>query len=333
MIAGDLAKQYLRRYSTTSTLQIARILSKEHPLIFGDIEQARQVVRYYRGAQGKENRQYLKDTEFIRPIEQALQDKYNPYGLPPAETDDWSPVSLPFSKGRGLVLADLHIPYHDIEAITATFDWAKNSGYTDFVLFDGDISDCYQLSRFEKDPRKRAFKSELDDFKSLLDATSKVFPKAQIILKYGNHDNSLEFYLRRRAPELLGLETYIMDDYIGLKARGIFTVPHDVPIKVGKLNILHGHELQSLSTAVNPSRGAYLKALECVLIAHSHRTSQHAEMSMSGRLDTAWSIGCLCQLHPEYARLNKWNHGCAGLEVDKDDFEIDNKRIIKGRVR
>ncbi len=333
MIAGDLAKQYLRKYSTASTLQIARILQKEHPLIFSDLEHARHIVRYYRGANGQTGRQCLKDTEFIRPIEEALEQKYNPYGLPPADNDDWSPVSLPFNKGRGLVLADLHIPYHDIEAITACFDWAQNSGYTDFILFDGDVSDCYQLSRYEKDPRKRSFKSELDHLKTLLDVTQKTFPKAQIILKFGNHDNRLERYLMRRAPELLGMEAYMRDTYLDLVGRGIFVVEHDVPIKVGELNILHGHELMNIQTAVNPARGAYLKALECVLLAHSHRTSQHAEMSLSGRLDTAWSIGCLCQLHPEYARLNKWNHGFCGLEFDKDDFEIDNKRILKGMVR
>lgn len=333
MIAGDLAKQYLGRYQTTSTLQIARILQKEHPLIFGDIEQARHVVRYYRGALGKDARRTLKDTEFIRPIEEAMQDKYNPYGLPIPVKEDWSPVSLPFVSGRGLVMADTHIPYHDIEAITVAFDWAKNNGYIDFILLDGDLNDFYMLSYFEKDPRNRSFKNELDDTNVFLDSIEKAFPSAQIILKGGNHDYRWEAFLRRRAPELLDMKDFIWEEYLKLKQRGIFTVAHDVPIKVGKLNILHGHELQSLSTVVNPARGAYLKAIECVLIAHSHRTSQHAEMSMSGRLDTAWSIGCLCQLHPEYSRLTKWNLGVAGMEFDKDDFEIENKRILKGHVR
>lgn len=333
MIAGDITKQYLRRYSTTSTLQIARILQKEHPLIFGDIEQAREVVRYYRGAHGNKHRAALKDIEFIRPIEQAMQDKYNPYGLPPAVDDNWTPVSLPFSKGRGLIIADLQIPYHDIEAITATFDWANNSGYIDFVLLNGDIDDFYQLSKFDKDPRKDSFLKELKATNTLLDSIEKTFPKARIIWKDGNHDNRFFLYLRRRAPELLELSDFVREKELKFEERGVFFVPNDVPIKVGKLNILHGHELQSVSTAVNPARGAYLKALECVLLAHSHRTSQHAEMSLSGRLDTAWSIGCLCQLHPEYARLNKWNHGCAGLEFDQNDFEIENKRIIKGKVR
>ena len=35
----------------------------------------------------------------------------------------------------------------------------------------------------------------------------------------------------------------------------------------------------------------------------------------------------------EYARINKWNHGFAGLEFDGNDFEIENKRIVKGAVR
>ena len=333
MLVGDITKQYLKRFKSTSSLQIAKKLVDEHPLIFGNLEQARDAVRYYRGASGQSNRKKLQDTEFIRTLEDAMAKKYNPYGLPNAVSEEWSPVSLPFSKGKGLVIADLHIPYHDVEAITVAMNWAKQNNYTDFVLFDGDISDHYTTSRFNKDPRLRSFKSELDDTNKLCDAVEKAFPKAFIIWKKGNHDNRLEYFLRARAPELLDMEYFIRDEYLKLKERGFISIPHDVPIRVGKLNILHGHEIQNLSVVVNPARGAYLKALECILLAHCHRTSQHAEMSMSGRLDTSWSVGCLCQLHPEYARINKWNLGFAGLEFDGDDFQIENKRIVKGMPR
>jgi len=333
LLAGEIAKRYLKRFSGASSNQIAKILAEKHPLIFPDSEQARNIVRYYRGAQGKAARSRLTTDEYIRPIEEAMEKKYNPFGLPEAVADDWTPVSLPFTKGRGVVIADLHIPYHSVEAITVAVQWAKVNKYTDFVLFDGDIIDHYTLSRFDKDPRNRSFKLELDDTMKLFDAFEKAFPKAQVILKWGNHDNRLERFLRQRAPELLDMETFIKDEYLKTRERGFITVPHDVPIQIGKLNILHGHELQGTSTAVNPARGAYLRALECVLLAHHHRTSQHAETSLSGRLDTSWSIGCLCQLHPEYARLNKWNQGVAGLEFDGDDFQIDNKRIVNGQVR
>lgn len=333
MLSGDTAKQYLKRFSSSSSLQIARLLHQDHPLIFDNVEHARRIVRYYRGASGKKNKNTLKDTEFVRSIEDAMSKKYNPYGLPDEVTNDWTPVSIPFHKGRGLVVGDLHIPYHSVEAVTVAMTWAQENEYTDFVLFDGDINDHYSLSRFEKDPRNRSFKQELDDTIKLFDSFQKAFPKAQLIIKYGNHDNRLEKYLRTKAPELLDMEDFIKDEYLKIKQRGFITIPHDVPLTIGKLNILHGHEIQSISTAVNPARGAYLKSLECILLAHCHRTSQHAETSLSGRLDTSWSIGCLCQLHPEYARLNKWNQGMAGIEFDHDDFEIENKRIVKGTAR
>jgi len=333
MLTGEIAKQYLRRFGNASTIQLARKLVEEHPLVFGSVEQARSILRYYRGAYGKHGRHYLKDTEHIRSLEDAMAQKYNPFGLPEAVRDDWSPVSLPFKRGRGLVIADLHIPYHDVEAITIAMQWAKKDNYTDFVLLDGDVNDHYIISRFEKDPRNRSFKSELDDTIKLFDSLERAFPKAQVIIKYGNHDNRLERFLRARAPELLDMQDFIKEEYLRTKQRGFVTVPHDVPIKVGKLNIVHGHEIQNVSLAVNPARGAYLKAMECVLLAHCHRTSQHAETSLSGRLDTSWSIGCLCYLHPEYSRLNKWNHGMAGLEFDDNDFEIENKRIVKGKAR
>jgi len=333
MLSGDITKQYLSRFRNASSLLIARKLHDEHPLIFADVETARSCVRYYRGALGKHARKSLVSDEYIRSLEEAMSHKYNPFGLPESVSDNWTPVTLPFHKGRGLLVADLHIPYHDVEAITIAFQWAKKNNYTDFVLIDGDISDHYTISRFEKDPRNRSFKQELDDTNQFFDALEKAFPKAHIIIKYGNHDYRLESFLRRRAPELLDMQDFIKDEYLKLKQRGFITVPHDVPIKVGKLNILHGHEFQNMSIAVNPARGAYLKALECVMLAHCHRTSQHAEMSLSGRLDTSWSVGCLCQLHPEYARINKWNQGMSGLEFDEDDFQIENKRIVKGSPR
>jgi len=332
-LAGETAQKYLRLYPEAPTKQLARMLHDDHPLIFDDLELARNIVRYYRGAKGKAKRHNARP-EFIRKTEDILKAKYNPFGLPEAVKDDWGPVALPVKKGRGIVIADLHIPYHDIEAITTTFNYALSQHSMEFVLIDGDLNDDYQLSRFEKNPERRNFKAELEDTKKFLDALNDAAPGAQIIIKWGNHDNRLDRYLRSKAPELFQLKEYIREDYLGIKERGITIIEHDVPIKVGKLNILHGHEIQNLSTVVNPARGTYLKTLECALIAHSHRTSQHTETSISGRLDTAWSIGCLCQLHPEYARVaNKWNHGFAILEVDGDDFEVENKRIIKGMVR
>jgi hypothetical protein len=54
---------------------------------------------------------------------------------------------------------------------------------------------------------------------------------------------------------------------------------------------------------------------------------------MLDRQIASYSTGCLCQLTPRYARVNRWNHGFATLEAEKGgDWDIRNLKIIKGKV-
>jgi hypothetical protein len=53
---------------------------------------------------------------------------------------------------------------------------------------------------------------------------------------------------------------------------------------------------------------------------------------MNGNITTTWSVGCLSELHPMYMPLNKWNHGFAIVDIDKEDFQVTNKRIHNGKV-
>lgn len=42
----------------------------------------------------------------------------------------------------------------------------------------------------------------------------------------------------------------------------------------------------------------------------------------------------MCDLAPDYARLNKWNHGFALVEVrDDGEFDVENLRIVGDTVR
>jgi len=332
MIAGDLAKQYLRKFPSAPTNQIAKMLIRDHPLIFEDKEAARGLVRYYRGAHGARDKDKLQDTDMIRSIEEGIELRYNPYGFPDAVDDAWTPMPLPIRRGRGVILADLHLPYHEVRALTMAFGWATKELYTDFVVYNGDFFDFHGFSKFERDPEARKFSDDIKVANALLDATEKAFPSAQIILKLGNHDNRLRRYLRTKAPELFDLQDFLIEEQLQIRKRGAILVPHDVPLTVGRLNILHGHEIRSFS-AVNPARGMFLKSLECTISAHLHKTSQHTSVTMMGRNITCWSLGCLCNLHPEYARINDWNWGCAGITVDGTDFEIDNRRIFEDMVR
>jgi len=102
----------------------------------------------------------------------------------------------------------------------------------------------------------------------------------------------------------------------------------------GKLPIIHGDELwTSLTNPVNPARGLFLKAKDLALCAHHHQHSEHTEKDILGRQITCWSMGCLCELSPEYMPINKWGHGFVIVEKEPDgEFEMSNKRIWKGKV-
>jgi hypothetical protein len=55
---------------------------------------------------------------------------------------------------------------------------------------------------------------------------------------------------------------------------------------------------------------------------------------MFGRETVCFSTGCLCDLRPPYAVLNKWNHGFALVQVKAGrEFDVQNCRIVSGKVR
>ena len=85
---------------------------------------------------------------------------------------------------------------------------------------------------------------------------------------------------------------------------------------------------------VNIARGLYLRAKANTICGHHHRTSEHTEMNINGKITTTWSVGCLSELHPAYMPINSWNWGFAmvTLSDDKKSFEVENKRIFNGKV-
>jgi hypothetical protein len=329
-----IAEKIVRENKELPSKTIARILLKKYPLRFKDVEHARLCVRRIRGAQGKKFKKEAKP-DLIRTPEQSEACRSNPYGLPESMSDDWKIIPFPITKGSGLVIADMHYPFQDNAAITLAMNWAKKNEYIDFILLDGDIGDFHALSRFDKEPTAIRYRTEMDGIKQILETLARVFPKAQIIYKKGNHEYRLTHYLILKAPEIFEMKPFLFEDYLNFKGLGIKSFENDDVFNVGKLLIGHGDEFGSISTAVSPARGLLLKTFECGLIAHNHKQSMHSESTGLDKVITTWSIGCTCTLHPQWLRFNKWTHGCAGLRVDGKDFEVENKRIFvkEGMVR
>ena len=325
MTKADIARKYRSENPDMPTLKLARIMYKENKVAFADIEDARGKLRYIEGKSSKINKTVIA-SEFYMKEERPR----NPYKLPDSDETEYKPFHLKAS--RLLLLSDIHIPYHSIEALTATFNFAKKEK-PDAILLNGDTLDFFGLSKFCKDPRKRKFSEELDAFKELIAVIQKTFPQAKIYFKTGNHEERYLHFLWTKAKELDGVEEFELESIIKARANGITIIGDKRIIKANGLNIIHGHEFSTgFFSPVNVARGLFLRGKTSAIQGHNHQTSEHTESDMNEKITTTWSTGCLCELHPEYMPLNKWNHGFAIIDMADRSFEVRNKRIFNGKV-
>ena len=115
---------------------------------------------------------------------------------------------------------------------------------------------------------------------------------------------------------------------------GIEWVKDQRRIMLGKLPLLHGHELgRGFAPPVNPARGAFLKAVDHIMVGHHHQYSTHQAKTIMGKVIVTFSTGCLCHMNPKYARVNQWAQGFADVEVSKGHaFDVRNYRIVNGTI-
>lgn len=329
-INGDIVKEYLEQFKDSPSLSLARTIYKENKSVFTSVEQVRSIIRYYRGAMGEINKKGLTDRQFIREFKKDL---FNPFNLPESDEKEYEPYIIPKAQNNILILSDVHLPYHSIEACSAAINYGIGHKINT-VLLNGDIMDFHQLSQFVKDPRKRNFKEELETAHRFLDSLQNSFPSVKFYFKIGNHEERLETYLKVKAPELIGISEFRLDSLLEFGARGIECITDKRKIKLGKLTVLHGHELKGgIIAPVNPARGIFLRTNASTLAGHWHRTSHHVDPNINEDLIGCWSTGCLCELHPEWIPNNKWNQGAAIVTVkDEGEFSVNNFKIHKGKV-
>jgi hypothetical protein len=293
------------------------------------IEQARNRISRQFGVHGARHRKGIRAA-----APRAKRQAGDVITMPRSKAEPWAPHDLGVVGTVG-VLSDIHVPYHSEIALGAAVADLKSSGI-DALVLNGDIADFYAISRWDKNPAKRNFKAELEQVRQTLAWIRSEFPSIPIVFKLGNHEERWRLWLFQHAPEISDEPEMSLTNWLRLDRNDITLVEDQRPIMAGKLPVLHGHEKgKGISAPVNQARGAFLRLHHTVLEGHGHRTSGHCEPDMFGNEVFCWSTGCLCDLRPEYARLNKWNHGFASVEVHADgSFDVSNHRITAdGRVR
>jgi predicted phosphodiesterase len=319
----DVVRQYRDKHPDWPNLKLARVILKKEPRLFNTVEHVRSTLRQIEGKSG--GKKYK-----VRVTHERDARPYNPYKLPASDETSYEPYILRGHK-RVVLFSDLHIPYHSIDAITAALDFCKKEK-PDALILNGDALDFHTLSKFQKDPRKKHFAQELDTWREMFVIFEKVL-NCKIYYKTGNHEERYEHYLWMKAGELAGVEEFELSNLLRARAKGIEVITDKRIIKVGGLNVVHGHEFgRGFFNPVNTARSLYLRGKVSAIQGDSHQVSEHTEPDMNGAIVTTWSQGCLCELHPAYLPINKWAHGFAIVDIDGKDFHVRNKRIFKGLI-
>jgi hypothetical protein len=220
-----------------------------------------------------------------------------------------SPSPPPNNKGefmtykRGLVTHDFHTPYEDKKSWNAVKKYVEDVGHWDYWIFS-ELMDLRELSKFDEGmdiPDKldvsyayaREFLGEAEEL------VRRKNPDCKIIYEQGNH----EFRATLEANKLKNR-----------KWKGFLNVPkqlklNDMGIRwvkswegqnfhVGKAHFSHG-----IYVGLHHAKKHVLTWGECIYYGHTHDVQEYP-LVVQGKNRTlvGKSLGCMCQLSPEYMR-------------------------------
>lgn len=250
------------------------------------------------------------------------------------------PHDLTGADRKALLLCDTHIPYHNENALNTALEYGKN-WEPDEIIIAGDWVDFKDVSSWKNDPNRLSFKQEVDSVKRSLSNLRSYFPNQKIVFIEGNHEFRLTRYLWSKAPELSELPELIPSSLLSLNDFGIEYVSNVSrmvagiePYSIGKLYILHGHEVPMAWGAINLARTMYLKTHVNTIFGHFHQSQHYIFKKLDNTHEGSWMVGCLCKLAENYSPANNWINGFATIKYSTltGMFKVRNKLIINNQV-
>lgn len=238
------------------------------------------------------------------------------------------PPAAPVRDGKvftAVVYGDTHVPFHDPAAISVVRGIVRDVR-PDVLLNVGDLVDCWQISRFDKDPtRKDSLQDNIDEARQHLAEMAAVAPKSRRVLLEGNHEGRLTRTVwglpgaARELPKLrLFQQSMTWPTLLETEAIGwewISERKQSQTSVLPKLISKHGTVVRKWSGAT--ARGEWEKYGHSGLSGHTHRLGHFLHRDHNGT--ASWiETGCTCLLDPPYGTDFDWQQGCVVLSWNKD---------------
>jgi UDP-2,3-diacylglucosamine pyrophosphatase LpxH len=230
-----------------------------------------------------------------------------------------------------IVAGDFHIPYYDKKSLTLFLFFLKHIE-PDRIFLNGDIIDCYNISNYEKDPKRiKRFKDEIDKTKKLLTIIRRMSPNSEIIYIYGNHEDRLRRYKWKFIPELADLKQFNLEELLELKKFGIkpvYSEQKETYYDTGN-GLLIGHFNMVRKFSGYTAKGLMDKYGISLIQGHTHRLGSSIKRSHNNLIES-YEGGCLCSFDVSYALHTDWQHGFCLINWDENDFYIQQILIKNG---
>lgn len=216
-------------------------------------------------------------------------------------------------KQRIVQINDLHIPFHDKRTLEIFYKFLSDVR-VDQLVIAGDLLDFYELSSFDKDPkRKFTIQDEIDQSYEILKEFKVHCPEIHFIK--GNHENRLKKFLWKN-PSLASIKVLELPSLLNLDSLGIEY--HDFEYIFRNFRFTHGSIVRQDGGA--SAKAELLKYGSNTSSGHTHRLAIFMKTDARGTV-FAGEGGCMCGLTPEYIPgTPNWQQGFLTFDFDGDRF-------------
>ena len=228
---------------------------------------------------------------------------------------------------KTLLFQDNHAPFHDKKLHDLLLSFIEEE-QPDNIVIPGDFWDCYLLSRFNKDPRRKMrLQGEIDcAYWLLYEIREAAGDTCKITYLKGNHEERLQKYLWSTAPELADLECLSIDGLLWLDD---LNIEYKDSIDIGKFHIYHGSLVRQ--EAGYTAKAEFIKNGCSGLTGHTHRDAKYTRRNRGGH-HVWYENFCMCDLNAEYVKgVANWTQGWSMLYDMNGRQYVDQIPVINHR--
>ncbi len=225
-----------------------------------------------------------------------------------------------------VIYGDSHWPFCDVAAHQLVRRIVRDV-QPNVLVHIGDGVDCWQISKFDKDPTRRdTLQDNIDGFAAHLATMVGAAPKAKRFFFEGNHEDRLRRLLWQMdgpSKELINLRNVqagvTWPNLLNLKELEWNFVPIAAQPITGvlpKMVVEHGSLVRQQAGA--SARAELDKYGRTGISGHTHRLCEYRRRDLNGQ--ALWlESGCVCQLDgQQYGHNFNWQSGCVVIEWSSD---------------